>query len=77
MSGTAQKPVPTGANLQFTVGTTPTGFRPKVVETYKIAISGVSQNTSSFPVCASSRLIAPKQGPSTCEKRDRRSAPAT
>jgi hypothetical protein len=67
-SGTTTHPLPIGANVSFNIGTTPSGFRPKVVRTYKTAISGIRENTNSFPVCSSSRLLTKGQGPSTCQK---------
>jgi hypothetical protein len=67
-SGTKSKPNPIGTNLQFNVGTNPSGFRPNVVSNYKVFISGITENTNQFPVCASSRLLAPKQGPKSCQR---------
>jgi hypothetical protein len=67
-SGTKAHPSPIGTSVSFAVGTLPAGQRPKVVRTYKIKISGIRENTNSFPVCASSRLLAKGQGPSTCLK---------
>jgi hypothetical protein len=67
-SGTKKNPRPTKAVVSWSVTSIPTGFRPNVVKKYRLQIAGVQENTNSFPVCTSSRLLSPKQGPRTCAK---------
>jgi hypothetical protein len=67
-SGTSKAPAPIGTSLGWQVSTIPAGQRPSVVRGYKISIFGVTEATTSFPGCSTSRLLSTKkgQGPSSC-----------
>jgi hypothetical protein len=68
-SGTKAHPRPIATHIAWTVTTKPiANQRPNVVKTYTFRIQGVRENTNDFAICASSRLIDPKEGPSTCLK---------
>ena len=60
-SGTLAHPKPIGARIEIDVSTTPPGLRPIVVFNYSILISGVHENTNSFPTCSSSTLQSKSQ----------------
>jgi hypothetical protein len=65
-SGTKKHPRPFGAKISYTVSTSPTGYRPNVVEKYALNVQGAKENTNVFPGCSTSRLLDPAQGPNTC-----------
>lgn len=67
-SGTSAHPASIATSVSYTVGTSPKGRVPNTIKSEQITITGVRSNTNDFPGCGSSRLIDPKEGPSTCPK---------
>jgi hypothetical protein len=65
-SGTKKHPRPVGAQISYTVTTSPTGYRPNPVEKFKVVVQGAQEHTNVFPACSTSRLLDPTQGPNTC-----------
>ncbi|HEY2162021.1 MAG TPA: hypothetical protein VGH24_12000 [Solirubrobacteraceae bacterium] len=65
-SGTKKNPKPVSVQIEYSVGTSPSGQRPAVVAGYKTLIAGLQENTTFFPGCSTSTLQS--KGPSKCPK---------